>query len=149
MADVEQISYKICYLRLENNLKSSCKLKLVHSVSSECNWNDGMAVIILRETLQQCGHPNQFCIELKLEGRLWENGVKSIADKKEIHAIGQKKLLVYANTILSMLVENSGLEGLDIERTPLKAEDVHFGQQPDAVKNGKVVKLCPNGRGRN
>lgn len=144
MTEVELISYKICSLKLENNLNNDCKLKLIKSVSSDCDWNDGMAVMTLQTTLQQFDNPKRFCIEIKLEGRLWVSRVKSITDKKEIHATGYRKLLVYANAILSMLAVHSGLEDLDVGRTTLEAEDIHFGPQPDNVKEGKIVKLCPN-----
>lgn len=144
MADVELLSYKISRLKMENNLKSSCNLKLVNSVSSECNWSNGIAVITLTQTLQQCRHPKQFYIQLILEGEFLSKEVKSIADKQEIHAIGHQKLLVYANTILSQLAANTGLDGLNIKNIPLKPGDINFGPKPDAVKNEKIVRLSPN-----
>lgn len=144
MMEMELLSYKISKLEMENNLKSSCNVKLVNSVSSECNWINGIAVITLTETLQQCRHPNQFYIQLTLEGNFLLKEVKSDADKKEVHAIGHQKLLVYANTILSKLAVNTGLDGLDIKNIPLKPEDINFGPKPAAVKNEKIVRLCPN-----
>lgn len=144
MMEMEFLSYKISKLKMENNLKSSCKLKLINSVSSECNWINGIAVITLTQTLQQCRHPNQFYIQLILEGEFLSKEVKNIADKQEIHAIGHQKLLVYANTILSQLAVNTGLDGLNIKHIPLKQKDINFGPKPAAVKNEKIIRLCPN-----
>lgn len=143
MSDMELFSYQIKELSMVNDLKSSCEMKLVNLVSSDCKWNDEMAVITITETLRQCGHPDQFCIELKMEGRFQVNSVKNIADKKDIHSTGYQELLVYANEILSLLAKNSGIEGLDIQKSSLKPADINFGSQPDAVKQEKIIRLRP------
>lgn len=145
LLDVELMSYKISKLDMANNLKSSSQVKLINSVSSECRWINGEAVLTLVATLQQCGHPNLFYINLILEGHFLTGRIKSNAEKKEIHAICYQKLLVYANAILSQLAENSGMEGVHIRNAFLKPEHVQYGPKPSAVKNGKIVRLCSNG----
>lgn len=143
MLDVLLVSHQIKELNMVNHLMDTAK-KLVNSVSSACKWEDGMAVMTITDTLQQYGHPDRFCIELKMEGRFLASGVMDISKKKEIHAIWHQQLLVYANEILSMLAENSGIKGLDIQISPLKPDDIYSGPKPEAVKQEKIISFRPS-----
>lgn len=143
MIDVELVSYQIKELNMVNNLTSTGNKKLVNSVSSDCKWEDGMVVMTIVETLRQYGHPDCFCIELKMEGRFLISGAMDVSYKKEIHAKGYPQLIARANKIVSMLAENSGVQGLDIEISSLQPEDVYSGSKPDAVKEEKIIRLHP------
>lgn len=148
MMEVELISYKITKLDMRNDLKDSCAIELANTASFHINYDmdNRIAVTTLKETVSQRKHPNQFYIELTIEGTFLLDKITSDYEKeiREMHVKCYNELFPFANQVLSLLGTNSGMQGLTIRKVPIKPESVHFGPKPDDEKSGKIVRLCLN-----
>ena len=132
MAEVSLVGYKIKKIDMINAIKQQGELKITNSFGFNVAYTpeDTKAIAELTETLQMADRPEEFHIELTLEGVFDLTGIVDVETKKDAHLMCYDSLFPYANQIVTQLASNSGMSGLMLKKIPMKRENIQFGKNP-------------------
>ena len=136
--------FRIRRLSIQNNIGGNGPVKLRSSFDFDVDFDEESetAVAVLTERIELDEHPEQYHIELALEGFFQYSGINNKNDRKIAHSKLYDALFPYADQILAYLVLDCGFAGLRIEKHKMDLEHIHFGEKPKPEKkNGKIIEM--------
>lgn len=139
MIYVELECYKIENLTMQNKIIDTEEFTGYNKDHISVKFNEGltMAIATLVEEIGMENNPSKFNIKLILEGVFSLEGVRSKAQKDEVHRRCYDDLFPIARDIIEFLTINSGMsEGVTIQKRTLK--QVNCGTEPEK-KNKKLI----------
>ena len=142
MVKIEMAGFRIKNLSILNDIEENGEVRLRSSFDFTVDYDKDSeaAVAVLTERIELDGYPEQYHIELALEGAFQVSGVKNNSDRKAAHLKFYDSLFPYADQILACLVLNCGFAGLRLQKHEMDLENIHFGEKPEK-KPGKVIEM--------
>ena len=95
------------------------------------------AIAELTITLEMANQPEEFHIDLTLEGAFNLSGVVDTETKKDAHIMCYDVLFTAANQLIKLLVSHGGIAGFELGKVQLKRENIHFGEETE--NSGKII----------
>ena len=139
MVDVTLIGYKIKSIDLLNTIKRQGELKIGNTFGFNVAYSSDntRAVAELTDSVQMVDRPEEFHLDLTIEGIFEVNGITDNETKKDAHIMCYDALFPFANQLVTQLATNSGMAGLIFKKIPLKRESIQFGkkEQSDKITN--------------
>lgn len=124
---------------MANNLSAGGVIQLDNTMELDVEYEpDGESVeAVLTVCVRHRKHPNQFYIELDLQGIFRLDGINGAASKKETHIRCYDTLFPFASQIMTYLATNSGMQGFMLQKMEMEPETVNFGAKP----NDKIIEF--------
>lgn len=139
----ELISYRIKKLKMANGLNNGGIVQLENAMECgiEYGANNKSADAVLVAYVKHIENPNQFYIELELQGIFKLDGINDAVSKKKAHTMCFETLFEHANSIMPFLATNSGLQGFMLQKPEIESETVNFGSKPNDENMGKIIEF--------
>lgn len=136
MVNVTLIGYKIKGIDLLNAIKQQGQLQVANSFGFNVAYSpdNTRAVAELTDSVQMVDHPEEFHLDLTIEGVFDITGITDNETKKDAHIMCYDALFPYANQLVTQLATNSGMAGLIFKKIPMKRESIQFGQKEQSDK---------------
>lgn len=143
MVKVELIGFKINGLEILNNITESGLIKLGNTSDFEVQFDEkcGSACAVMKQTIEMVDKPENFHLDMEVQGMFQIDGIKSMADKKKAHSRCYDEMFPYANHIIKVLSVDLGMP-LCISKQPMELGSVRVGSKPDKKGNGgKIIEM--------
>ena len=143
MVDVSLVGYKIKGIDLLNTIKQQGSLQIGNTFAFNVAYtpDNTRAVAELIDSVQMVDHPEEFHLDLTIEGIFELTGIEDNESKKDAHIMCYDVLFPYANQIVTQLVTSSGMAGLVFKKIPLQRDRIQFGQKD---QNEKITPFPDN-----
>lgn len=102
--------------------------------------NNTQAKADLTITLEMTNHPEEFHIELTMEGLFALTGIIDTETKKDAHIMCYDVLCAVENHLITQLVSNGGIAGFELPKVPLKREKIDYGEE---TEGSKIIDFPP------
>jgi preprotein translocase subunit SecB len=139
MPSVSLIGYKIKKVDMVNEIKSQGELKVGNTFEYSVAYaeDNSRAIATLTEIINMVDHPEQFHMNVAIEGIFELSDVVDNDTKKDAHVMCYDELFPFANNIVTQLAQNSGMGGLVLRKLPMDKDKIQFGSKTQ----DKVITL--------